>query len=114
MRLSVTIPRPPSVNNLFVNGTNGGRFKARHYKVWIVEAGIQLSQQTVDAPMFSGPIRVAIILDKGRADIDNLCKPILDLLTAHRLIHDDRNVNELHVLHDAEHKGTCSVTVEST
>jgi Holliday junction resolvase RusA-like endonuclease len=113
MRLSVTIPRPPSVNNLFAN-KKGGRFKTPHYKAWIQEAGIRLNQQTVDAPMISGPIKVLIILDKGRADLDNLCKPLLDLLVSHRLIHDDRNVNEIHMLHDAGHKGKCSVTVEAT
>ncbi len=113
MRLAVTIPRPPSVNGLFANAPGKGRVKTAHYKAWIQEAGLRLNQQTVDAPMISGPIKICMILDKGRADLDNLCKPVLDLLVSHRLIHDDRNVNELHVLHDPGHKGTCSVTVES-
>lgn len=113
MRLKFHIPRPPSVNNLFANVPGKGRVKSANYKAWITEAGLRLNQQTANAPMISGPVKVCMILDKGRADIDNLCKPVLDLLVKHRLIHDDRNVNELHVLHDTGHKGTCSVTVEA-
>lgn len=78
-----------------------------------MEAGIRLNQQTVNAPMISGPVKVAIILDKGRADLDNCLKALLDILVSHRLLHDDRNVNEIHMLHDPNHKGKCSITVES-
>lgn len=95
---TLTIPAPPSVNELFANGKPGktGRFKTPKYKAWLSEAGWMIREQMVrddNAPMRG---RVVVILGVERkslaADIDNRCKAVLDLLVAQRVIEDDRFV----------------------
>lgn len=101
---TLTIPAPPSVNELFANAkpskTGGparaGRFKTPKYKNWLSEAGWMVREQMLrddNTPMAG---RVIVILGVERlslaADIDNRCKAILDLLVAQRVIEDDRFV----------------------
>lgn len=85
----ITLPFPPSVNALFVN-RRGGRARTKAYDAWIVEAGTQLLTQR---PMkHEGPVTVAITVglpDKRNRDLDNLLKPLLDLLVRHQVIQDD-------------------------
>ena len=86
---------PPSLNNLFVNGKRG-RFKSPEYKTWQAKATIELWQQ--HGWHVAGPIRVRLTFNRARtrADLDNLQKPILDVLMAAGRISDDQNVVELH------------------
>lgn len=90
---SFLLPTPPSTNNLFINVKGRGRIKSRQYKAWAEEAGWRLLAQRV-RPV-SGRVHVtirAIRKDGRRRDIDNIIKPILDLLVAQRVISDDRHV----------------------
>jgi len=85
----IMLPFPPSVNSLFTN-RRGGRAKTKAYDAWIVEAGTQLMTQRPKKHL--GAVNVAITVglpDKRNRDLDNLFKPILDLLVRHQVIQDD-------------------------
>lgn len=95
---TLTIPAPPSVNELFANGKPGktGRFKTPKYKAWLSEAGWMIREQMLsegNAPIMG---RIVVILGVERlslaADIDNRAKAVLDLLVAQKVIEDDRYV----------------------
>lgn len=85
---------PPSLNNLFLN-VKKGRIKSPEYASWQVRAVLQLRKQA--AWHVPGKIRVRLSFGRRdtRADLDNLIKPVLDLLMAAGRIADDRNVVEI-------------------
>jgi Holliday junction resolvase RusA-like endonuclease len=94
--LALALP-PLSVNNLFANGAGGGkgRFATKLYKEWQARALLQLRQQT--SWHVPGPCRIKLRFSRQqtRADLDNLAKPVLDILVKAGRISDDRNVREL-------------------
>ncbi len=81
------LPRPPSVNGLFVNA---GRFRVKSpaYRMWIEQAERHLLiQRVVRIP---GPVHISLVIeDCGRGDLDNLYKSVSDLLVKHGVIEDD-------------------------
>lgn len=86
----ITLPFPPSVNNLFVNGKNG-RFRSQKYDSWIQEAGTEIMRQR--PPKVAGPVSLAFEFqeghDKRKRDISNLVKAPEDLLVKHGIIEAD-------------------------
>lgn len=90
----VTIDKlPPSVNGLFDNKARGGRRKSDRYKAWLNDAGWQLEKQRPLAMIGTCYVMVrAVKPDKRKRDVDNIVKPILDLLVEHRVIEDDSHV----------------------
>lgn len=87
---------PPSTNGLFLNAGHRGRIKTPRYRAWLTDAGWQLEKQKPLA--MCGDIGVEISArrpDKRKRDIDNLAKPILDLLVTHRVIEDDSDIQRL-------------------
>lgn len=95
MTQSATYPilMPPSLNGAFMNSGTGGRHKSPRYVQWCEEAGWRLRA--------NGPIRkvagsVSVSLRFARsetqADLDNLIKPVLDLMVTMGAMDDDRNV----------------------
>ena len=86
----LTIPFPPSANNLFVNAGKRGRIKSSRYTMWLNEAGWELQSQRPKKML--GKVSVTICLcpvDKRRRDADNGCKAVLDLLVKHQVIEAD-------------------------
>lgn len=87
---TITLPFPPSTNNMFINGSKG-RFRSQKYADWIAEAGWELARQR--------PLKVAgpVILrfefqegqDKRKRDVTNLIKAPEDLLVKHGIIEAD-------------------------
>lgn len=110
--ISLDLPVPPSVNNLFFNLRRGkGRARSPEYINWIAKAGweIQVARQSP----INGPVSVFLkVRENPRRDLDGYWKPILDLLVTHRLIPDDRNkiVRELHAQWSDDVEA-CHVTV---
>ena len=90
----LTVPAPPSVNNLFAN-TVRGRFKTPRYKAWLQEAGWRLREQLPDPVPGRVVVMLGIERNNLRSDLDNQAKALLDLLTAHKVIEDDRYVTAL-------------------
>lgn len=87
---AINLPFPPSANGLFMNIHRKGRVKTPAYREWLEEAGWMMKSQPVKP--FDCPVEIQAIVcapDKRRRDLDNLWKPILDLLTAHKVIADD-------------------------
>lgn len=106
------LPVPPSSNHLFANIPGKGRVKTSAYRGWIKEAGWALQSQRHEE--VAGPVKVSIAVRRtsGRADIDNRIKALLDLLVRHRVIGDDRMVEELYIRWSAE-SDDAEVLVES-
>lgn len=87
----IRLPIAPSVNNLFANGENG-RYRTVAYNKWRTAAGWQLNLAHVQP---FGKMRVQIgicVNDAMKGDIDNRCKGPIDLLVAHHIIEDDKQV----------------------
>lgn len=98
--LSLLLPRPPSVNQLYVNNPHTrGRFSSAAYKAWKTQAELALLQQRFH--LTPGPVEVRIRVgrkNRQRADCANFEKATSDFLVTHRLIEDDcliqRNTQE--------------------
>jgi Holliday junction resolvase RusA-like endonuclease len=95
------LPVPPSTNNLFRNGSHGGRYKTKAYKAWIAEAGWEIMHQrppTLHPPLRTC-LRVLIEAPIGpNRDIDNVLKPLLDVLTTMGVYADDKLIDRLEIV----------------
>lgn len=90
--VSLTLPMPPSVNELFRNKRGRGRVKTRVYEDWQGHAGWYLRSQS-PLPVH-GHVVIALSVERSSsvADIDNRVKALFDLLCTHKVIDDDRYV----------------------
>lgn len=89
MSIMLQLPYPPSANRLWVRARKGMR-KSDAYSAWLTEAGY-IAKSQHQKPL-SGPYKLSIHAkrpDKRRRDIDNLIKPLNDLLQSIGLIADD-------------------------
>lgn len=86
--VQLSLPKPPSTNNLFVNSEGRGRFLSGEYKAWRIAASSKVRQQR---PMFfRGPVTLSMVVEEGnRCDLDNLMKAPIDLLVELGIIEDD-------------------------
>lgn len=92
----ITLPFPPSLNNLFFNVPRVGRVKTPRYQAWLADAACVLGQQPWEA--INGSFRARIYLsqpDRRRRDLDGLAKAPLDLLVAAGVIEDDRHAKSI-------------------
>lgn len=90
----VTMPVPPSVNQLYRNVPGRGRVKTRHYADWVAQALRQLRTQNWDYVPGRTVVCMKIPRPAGRksGDLDNKCKAALDLLVKAGVMDDDKNV----------------------
>lgn len=112
MAFLISIPVPPSVNQMYGNrqGRGRGRYKTKAYKDWIEAAGWQIKAQRV-TPVDS-KYRMFLSLPKIRGDADNRLKGVSDLLVALGLTPDDRHCVEFRALIVPELKDCAVVSVE--
>ena len=89
------LPVPPSANALWFNAPGRGRVKTATYQSWLEEAGWALKEQRVTR--IPGTVGLTIIagLPERSRDLDNLCKPICDLLQGNSIIENDSRICEL-------------------
>jgi Holliday junction resolvase RusA-like endonuclease len=95
------LPVPPSTNNLFRNGSHGGRYKTRAYKAWLTEAcwEIKLQRPPTLHPPLRTCLRVLIEAPLGpNRDIDNGLKAVLDVLTTMGVYADDKLIDALEIV----------------
>lgn len=97
--ISVTLPYPPTTNNLFIN-QGKGRAKSPRYRAWLAEAGAEIMANgpRLNAHKISGPYNFFMIAerpDNRRRDLSNLCKPVEDLLVSMGLIADDSDAQSI-------------------
>jgi Holliday junction resolvase RusA-like endonuclease len=89
---TLTLPFPPSVNNLFIN-RGKKRIRSPGYSAWSDLAGYQINRQK-PLPVI-GPVKLVYEFQEGqdnrRRDIDNLAKPVNDILVEHGIIEADDN-----------------------
>jgi len=92
---SAVLPFPPSVNNLFLNVSRGGRVKTAKYRAW---------EKAADAVMPSGIVKlqgevIAVYTygrpDKRRRDVANLEKAASDTLTRWGVLEDDSQIVDI-------------------
>jgi crossover junction endodeoxyribonuclease RusA len=99
--ITVSLPYPPSVNNLFVNNRKtGGRYPSDRYKTWRRAAQNMVTEQRVQWPAqsISGPVEVTMTFgrpDRRKRDLDNLMKAPLDTLVSMQIIEDDSKIQAL-------------------
>lgn len=88
--IHLSLPYPVSVNAMYANAPGRGRVKTERYKTWLNAAGwnVKLAKPS--------PLKGAYTLEitlfqsqKRKRDIDNVVKPISDLLVEHQLVEDD-------------------------
>lgn len=90
--ITVEIPAPPSVNEMFRNVRGKGRVKTKVYADWRGHADWYVRSQRPGR--LRGHVVLIISIERlsRNADVDNRVKAILDLLVACRVIDDDRYV----------------------
>lgn len=96
-RQVLSLPIPPSVNALWTNIPGKGRARSESYNQWREAAGWELRALRPTPVPGSVAIMIRAGLVNTRRDLDNLGKPLLDLLTEHRIIEDDAHVADLHL-----------------
>jgi Holliday junction resolvase RusA-like endonuclease len=95
MTATVYLPLPPSTNALWRQGRKRV-FKSARYASWLKAAGTELQLQR-QKPVH-GPYSLHYVArrkNERRRDLDNLTKPLSDLLVRHRLVDDDSLCREI-------------------
>lgn len=96
--ISISLPWPPAVNNLYINAGKR-RVISRRYEQWRHEAGLELIAQR--PAKLTGPFCVTLLFDRPdnrKRDLDGLAKAPLDLLVAHNIVGDDSEAEALCML----------------
>lgn len=93
----LTLPKPPSVNELYRNAPGKGRVKTIRYQTWLRAA----ENQAIAQPRWhvSGAYVLDLTVRRGnvRADLDNTVKAVSDALVRWGYVEDDRHMTELKV-----------------
>lgn len=91
--MKVTLPKPPSINHIY--GYTCQKGFARSYitqegRLWFQEAGLLLRSQLKRKKMILTPCEIWIELYTCRVqDVDNILKPLLDLLQKNEVVKND-------------------------
>ena len=97
MTVTITLSAPPpSTNNLYAN-TPRGRIKSARYRSWIAAVGWDLKLQKVEKVGGQVALDIEVERTSACADVSNRVKALEDLLVAHGVIDDDRNVMDVRV-----------------
>ena len=107
MKLTLHIPRPPSVNALYANVPGKGRVKTKRYRDWIMHAGLIANPQLYHVRgrnliPFTGDVGALITVNKDRCDLPNLEKAPFDFLKTMGVYKDDKQVIKFTMVHDPE------------
>lgn len=98
-----SLPVPPSTNNLFASAPGRGRVKTPHYTRWLTQAGwlIKLAKQ----PKIEGAYKLRITVpQKTRADLDNMIKPLVDVLVSMGATSDDKHLRSISIRREEAEK----------
>lgn len=106
--IRLVIPEPPSVNEMRAS-VNGRLISTSIYRRWLALARADLRNVT---PMGRGPFRVEIsVARKCRKDVDNIIKPVLDLLQKADVIENDRHVHDVRAFRGDGEETTVTIEV---
>lgn len=99
--LKAVLPKPPSINHIYGFTSKGGfarSYITKEGKDWFEEAGLLLKAQIKRKKLITSDLEVTIDLYTARRqDVDNIIKPILDLLQKTGLIENDSQIYRLTV-----------------
>lgn len=87
--IELWLPYPPSTNRLW-RRARVGMIKSAEYVAWLLEAGAEARRQ--QAGKIMGTYKLSITAarpDKRKRDLDNIIKPVSDLLKSIGTIEDD-------------------------
>lgn len=94
--IRLDLPRPRSVNELYLNVPGKGRVKTAEYKAFANEAGWMICAQGRPAQLMGKyEIQIAVKRWSARADIGNFEKGISDVLQQHDVIEDDKHAERI-------------------
>lgn len=86
----ITLPFPPSLNNCFENIPRKGRIATQRYRDWTNEAFWMIKSQKPSRFEAEVSITIGFVApDRRKRDLDNLIKPVLDILVKGQVIKDD-------------------------
>src|SRR5215510_12012877 len=106
----LTLPAPPTTNNLFINARRKGRVMSPHYRAWRHEAGWDVKRQRPGR--VAGEWEIDIALPAGlTGDLDNYAKPVCDLLVELGIVSDDKHCKRLSIAKTATVSGSVIVTI---
>ena len=112
MSFLISIPVPPSCNNLFANRRDGrGRYKTKRYREWITEAGWMAKSQRPQR--VAGKYKFFLSLPPIRGDASNRVKAAEDLIVSLGLVDDDRHCVNAQVAICDDLNGHAIVAVEA-
>lgn len=85
---------PPSVNHIYRRRKDGQVFKTQAYNTWANGEGYDLNRQMAGQKKWTGPVYLTLAMKRPRSnsDLDNRQKGIFDLLQAHGVIDNDKNI----------------------
>ena len=113
--LSLTLPRPPSVNSMYAtNWKTKQRFKSKKYGAWIKEAqALLLTQMPVE--VFAGEVTIDIFVSKTnrKEDISNRIKAVEDFLVSSKIIQDDSLVTSISCTWDSDLENECCINIHN-
>ena len=92
----LTLPFPPSANGIWRGGQGGRHYLSPKYKAWKQDA--ELDAKLQNKARISGPFAVqinAVRPDRRKRDIDNLIKPLIDLLVHCGVTDDDSEMQQI-------------------
>lgn len=95
--LQVRLPLPPSGNN-FYTIARGRKILSGKARAWRAECVAILQGVYTGKPLEDTRMRLHLAVtfpDRRKRDIDNVIKPLLDVLTQGGVWHDDSQVSEL-------------------
>jgi len=102
---------PPSVNGAWANVEGVGRRKTSAYRAWIKTAKGEISAGRQAWRPIEGAYKLTIVVRAPAMDIDNVVKPISDLLQKMGMVRNDRNMTHLEV---ARADGPRGVSIQVT
>ena len=101
MNPKIILPKPPSINHIYGFTSRGGFARSYITKIgreWFEVAGEKIKQQWKKRTPITKDIEVFIeLFTSRRQDIDNILKPILDLLQKNGVIENDSQIVVLNV-----------------
>lgn len=100
--MKFTCPKPPSINHIYGYTCKGGfarSYITKEGKDWFEEAGYLLKSQVKTKNPIETPCEIWIVLYTARMsqDVDNILKPILDLLQKQGIIKNDNLIYKLDI-----------------
>ena len=92
MKIELTLPMPPSMNQAYPTGKQGRRYKSAEYKAWIANATVALIGQARFYFTENVSYHYDIYFRNGQSgDCENRCKILTDFLVSQGILRDDKH-----------------------